>query len=1040
MAISGGDGSIILTTKVDEAGLKKGFASMRSFVAKAGKSFAVIGAAATAATVAITKMAVSAYADYEQLVGGVETLFKGSAQKVIDYANNAFATAGMSANQYMEQVIGISAMLIKSTGDAEKAADVANMAITDMADNVNKMGTDMTRVQMAYQGFARQQYVLLDNLAIGYGGTKQEMERLLRDAQAITGVKYDINNLADVYSAIHAIQTELGITGTTAKEAEQTITGSANMMKAAWQNVLSAIAGGGDLDRAINNLVYSISIYFANIVPVVERSLVGIGKLIEQVAPMLVQNVASALIQAIPSLINAVYQMIIGLAKGIWAGIKALFTGGKAQIQKQVSTIGGGGGFSGGGISSGGTPSGTGGGGSGGSGAKGKSAEEKQIDAEIKAIQDKIKALQKENKQIQKNAKANQKANEKQLASFDDITTLGSNQMSEADAMIDKNNEEIDQLQEQLDLLREKKQAIQDAASASGGAGGIGEIGGIGGIGGVGGIGDIGGGTTFEETGGFEKEKEFSFLQQRLDELQKAFNDIKDIDLTNLTNSLALLKEPLQGLAEIGWDALLWGIENVIVPLSKFTIEEILPRFFETLAIKLSLFKTILDEGFTLFKQFYDEFLKPIASYAADGFLQLWDTWNANMEEFVSIFESSTAWQDLSTILGSIYDALEPVVKWMIDFVVWEQKFKINKAWTDLKWNLLDIEDRLGLVAAIIRGDFGDAWEHLKDLMWDNKIDKAKENLDNLKSAFDEVKTKVEEFVEDWKLKIDDMVESWKTKISAWWTDNVEPWFTKEKWEELFFKIGESLANAIVGANGFVEKWKTNITNWWNDDVSPWFTTAKWKEVFDNIVTSISNFFTAEDGFVQTWKTKISEWWTDEVTPWFTVEKWKELGGHIKNGLVDGFNGAINGIRKIINKILDGFQGLVNGAIDMLNSLISGYNKVADVTPGLPSINRISRVNLSKYKLPMLAQGAVIPPNRQFLAVLGDQKHGTNIEAPLDTIVEAMNIALQNNGTGQTTKEEHYYLNETELMSIVYRLFKGGERLQGSSLISGGAY
>lgn len=340
MAISGGDGSIILTTKVDESGLKKGFASMRNFAGKAGKSFAIIGAAAATATVAITKMAVSAYADYEQLIGGVETLFKKSADKVKAYAEDAFYTAGMSANQYMEQVIGISAMLIKSTGDTERAADIADMAIRDMADNVNKMGTDMARVQMAYQGFARQQYVLLDNLAIGYGGTKQEMERLLRDAEALTGVKYDINNLADVYSAIHAIQEELGITGTTVKEAEKTITGSANMMKAAWQNVLTAISSGRDIDKAINNLVYSVQKYFENIVPVVERSMQGVGQLIEKVAPMLVQTVARSLIRAIPSLLNAVYEMILGLAKGIYQGIVDLFSGGAEKtLQAQTNQI-----------------------------------------------------------------------------------------------------------------------------------------------------------------------------------------------------------------------------------------------------------------------------------------------------------------------------------------------------------------------------------------------------------------------------------------------------------------------------------------------------------------------------------------------------------------------------------------------------------------------------------------------------------------------------------------------------------------------------
>jgi DNA-binding transcriptional regulator GbsR (MarR family) len=493
-----------------------------------------------------------------------------------------------------------------------------------------------------------------------------------------------------------------------------------------------------------------------------------------------------------------------------------------------------------------------------------------------------------------------------------------------------------------------------------------------------------------EETG-----EQATWLSQRLDELAEAFSGLQDIDLSNLSNSLGLLKEPLQGLAEIAWDMILWGIEEVIVPLTEFTVEEVLPRFFETLSNVLRLFKTILDDGFEIFKQFYDEFLKPIAKYTAEGFLQLWDTLNENLEEFVAIVENSTAWQDLQTILGLIYDVLEPIVKNLIDFVVWVRKLTMNNAWTDLKWAFLDIEDALGLIAALINGDFDKAWEHLKDLMLDNKIDKAKECVDNLKKSIDEdLRPKVETFVEDWKLKIDDMVESWKTKISAWWTDNVEPWFTKEKWEELFFKIGESLANAIVGANGFVEKWKTNITNWWNDDVSPWFTTAKWKEVFDNIVTSISNFFTAKDGFVQTWKTKISEWWTNEVTPWFTVKKWRELGEHIKDGLIDGFNGAINGIRGIINKILDGFQGLVNGAIDMLNGLVDGYNKVADATLGIPSIDRIKRIDLSKYKLPMLAQGSVIPPNREFLAVLGDNKREHEIVSPLSTMKQAFAEAM----------------------------------------------
>ena len=328
MATPQGDGSIILTTAIDQSGLKKGIGSIKSMAKTATKAFLAVGAAAATATIAIAKASVDAFAEYEQLVGGVETLFKGSSKKLIEYANEAYKTAGVSANQYMSIVTSFSASLLQSLGgDTEKAADIANQALIDMSDNANKMGTSMESIQYAYQGFAKQNYTMLDNLKLGYGGTKTEMERLLKDAQALTGVKYDISNLSDVYTAIHVIQENLGIAGTTALEAEKTISGSAATMKAAWQNVLTAISGGGDLDRAINNLVDSISNYFENIVPVIERALSGIGRLIEKVAPMLVQTVAKSLIAAIPSLLSAVYEMIIGLAKGIYQGIIDLFSG-----------------------------------------------------------------------------------------------------------------------------------------------------------------------------------------------------------------------------------------------------------------------------------------------------------------------------------------------------------------------------------------------------------------------------------------------------------------------------------------------------------------------------------------------------------------------------------------------------------------------------------------------------------------------------------------------------------------------------------------
>ena len=344
------DGKVTISTALDNGGLLKGiknvsgsFGGLSSVIKKLG---ATIAAAFTVKKIAdFIKSTVDAYADFEQLTGGITTLFKDSASKIIAYSEDAFYTAGVSANKYMEVVTSFSASLISSLGgDTAKAADIANMAMIDMADNANKMGTDIGMLQSAYQGFAKQNYTMLDNLKLGFGGTKTEMQRLLKTAESITGIKYNINNLADVYSAIHVIQEELGIAGATADEAEKTITGAANMTKAAWQNVLAAIAGGGDLDKAINNLVFAISKYFKNLVPVVQRSITGIGELIEKVAPSLVQNVASALIQAIPSLLNAVYQMIIGLAKGIYQGIVALFSGkgGVGGIAAQLNEVSGG--------------------------------------------------------------------------------------------------------------------------------------------------------------------------------------------------------------------------------------------------------------------------------------------------------------------------------------------------------------------------------------------------------------------------------------------------------------------------------------------------------------------------------------------------------------------------------------------------------------------------------------------------------------------------------------------------------------------------
>lgn len=255
------------------------------------------------------KQSIESFAEYEQLVGGVDTLFKESSGKVQEYANNAFKTAGLSANEYMETVTSFSASLLQSLdGDTAKSAEVADMAITDMADNANKMGTSMESIQNAYQGFAKQNYTMLDNLKLGYGGTKSEMERLLQDATAISGVEYDISNLNDVYSAIHVIQGELGITGTTAKEASETIQGSISAMKSSWQNLLTGLAdGNADLDLLINNLVESVTTVASNIMPLIPTVIQGIGVLAYQLVSELVPQIANT----IPQLISDTVPMII---------------------------------------------------------------------------------------------------------------------------------------------------------------------------------------------------------------------------------------------------------------------------------------------------------------------------------------------------------------------------------------------------------------------------------------------------------------------------------------------------------------------------------------------------------------------------------------------------------------------------------------------------------------------------------------------------------------------------------------------------------
>ena len=290
-----------------------------SAVGKLGKGLAIAGTAAATAVGTMVAKSVSSFADYEQLTGGVDTLFKDSSAAVQKYANDAYKTAGLSANSYMETVTNFSASLISSLkGDTAKAADYANSALVDMADNANKMGTNMTDIQNAYQGFAKQNYTMLDNLKLGYGGTQAEMKRLLSDAQKITGQKYDISSFADITQAIHAIQTQMDITGTTAKEASTTISGSWGSLKAAFQNVLVGLTTGGDMfDQSLDALINTAVTFGQNIIPAIKGALSGIGYLIEGLAPVIGETIPPLINDLAPTLANSAVSLISSLVNGL---------------------------------------------------------------------------------------------------------------------------------------------------------------------------------------------------------------------------------------------------------------------------------------------------------------------------------------------------------------------------------------------------------------------------------------------------------------------------------------------------------------------------------------------------------------------------------------------------------------------------------------------------------------------------------------------------------------------------------------------------
>lgn len=1038
MAIANSDGSIMLSVAVDKETLEKALKGVENSGKKLNSTFSKIGTtiakgftlAATAAATAVAKMvkdSVAAYGEYEQLVGGVETLFKGAAQKVIDYANDAFYTAGVSANEYMQQVTSFSASLISScAGDTDKAADIANMALIDISDNVNKMGSTMESVTLAYQGFAKQQYMLLDNLKLGYGGTKTEMERLLKDAQAITGVKYDIDNLADVYNALHVIQEQLGITGTTAKEAEETIQGPANMMKASWENVIAAISGGGDIDRAINNLVYSITKYFDNIVPVVQRALIGVGQLIEGIAPLLAQNVATAIIQSIPSLINAIYAMFIGAAKGIWNGIKAIFTGnsGGGTVTAQLKT----------------TASGAG------------------------AIADNLGTAADNQDALTKGVKGTNKELKKTLAGFDELQILSDTSTSAGGASggtgassgggIGGASVELPEISGEEDKVDVNpwKSAIKGLAEVLVGTGLIalgiilltkGNIKwGLGAI--IFGLMSIGAGVaTLGEAFDASKAKDMILIITGITgELLITIGVI----LLALGSKAMGAGAIIGGLALLGYTAAELGngleVSEIMSTLS--TLMAFLGGVLLAIGVFLCWIGGPKEKAIGI-KCIIAGVIALVGSGAlgAAGDMGIED-WLLNLQIIAGGFLLVLGIMILMTGFSPVGLGLVIAGAVVLSVALMNKSNAVPeevKKWVNI---IFAIVSAVALVIGIIMLCCGVVSPLSIGLIVVGAIGLASEIAIN----YNAVKDSVTKFFNDNAALIvgiaialvvigiilcftgvalplgiglivagaaaigSEIALHWdaiKTKVSEI-IDAIKNWI------EIYGMLVLGIILCLTGAG--IPLGIKLIVDWCKDNYGE-------VEIATAIVDKVKEIWGNVKGF-----------WNDNIKQIFTQEWWLNLAKTCGNGLISGFESTVNGVIGLYEK--------------MINFIVKGLNKISiDIPEWVPSVGgktfgfNLKEVNLGRVSIPPLAQGAVIPANREFLAVLGDQKHGTNIEAPAELIKQMAKEAYQemglaNNQQQQIIKEEHYNLNQTELMTIVYKLVKGGERLNGTSLVKQG--
>ena len=756
----------------------------------------------------------------------------------------------------------------------------------------------MESVTLAYQGFAKQQYMLLDNLKLGYGGTKTEMERLLKDAQALTGVKYDINNLADVYNAIHVIQEELGIAGTTAKEAAETISGSAAAMKSAWQNLITAIGGGGSIDKAMRNFTKTFKTYIDNLEPVIQSAMDGLGEAINTLAPVIIENFSRALIKAIPTLLTTIYEMIVGLAKGIWEGITALFSGKKVDLL---------------------------------------SKQKEAIDEATKSQNALTEAVE-ETEKAQKGA----------LAGFDEVNRLTTSKSDNEDDLslgIDESN--ISNVSSEMNNLKEESSA-----------------------------------TNKELTGLAKAWNEFSTQV-------KSKLDLKNI--YEMDNAWTKLKDSMSDFAKtVDFGGFSLDIESMYADYVNWSIDKL-----ASLATGASGF---VDVATSLRNADAEGLYQAIGRIAGAGgqFFGIDDSWfDSITTEVHNIYEGLStetinelqSFQDLYAQVNGLINSI------MFDF----QDALISDKEVSMIGSALDV-----LFADISKKsteNHEQASQHLQSLVSQGLMteEDAKKSLKKL----DDVYADREKLLKNNQTSILNIIKKANKEERALTTDErqqIQDLMTESNNEvtstiaqgaddrtKILQQLNENEENLSVVRYAQIVKfanseYETSVKSA-NDKYNAAITNAD-KLYYELGVIDEEEYKRIKKAAEDTRKAEVDE---AKKSKEDLIKLAQEKAGGVADA-VDPESGEILSRWEILwNRMWGVVKNSLNKVIDGINSIIRGWLSVGDSIRGVFGGTKLADI----IQIPRLATGTVVPPNREFLAVLGDNKKETEVVSPLSTMKQA---------------------------------------------------